>query len=114
VLARINFLLGLGLLILIAFYYAGVYLLIPPVSAIAPGWVKPVAGIALLAAVGITVQLLSMAMSRNAWGCALQTRRAMRPDDLREPGGLCLWPRRHYYAAKGLVIDGMAVSNEQS
>ena len=69
-LARINFLLGLGLLIQITFYFAGVYLLILPLSAIAPAWVKPAAGIAILAAVGVTVQLLSMAMS-NLRGIAL-------------------------------------------
>ena len=62
VFARINFLLGLGLLIQITFYFAGIYLLIAPLSAIAPGWVKPAAGIAILAAAGVTVQLLSMAM----------------------------------------------------
>ena len=63
VFARINFLFSLGLLILIAFYFAGVYLLVLPLSAGAPGWVKPAAGVAVLAAVGLTVQLLSMAMS---------------------------------------------------
>ena len=68
--ARINFLLGLGLLIQITFYFAGVYLLISPLSALAPDWVKPAAGIAILAAAGVTVQLLSMAMS-NLHGIAL-------------------------------------------
>jgi hypothetical protein len=62
-LARINFLLGLGLLIQITLYFAFVYLLIPPLTAVAPDWVKPAAGIAVLAGVGATVQLLSMAMS---------------------------------------------------
>ncbi|MEO8158962.1 MAG: hypothetical protein ABI648_14285 [Betaproteobacteria bacterium] len=61
--ARINFLLGLGLLIQITFYFAGVYLLVRPLSAFAPALVTPVAGIAILAAVGVTVQLLSTAMS---------------------------------------------------
>jgi hypothetical protein len=63
VFARINFLLGFGILILLTFYFAGVYLLVPALSAIAPGWVKPAAGIAILAAVGFTVQLLSTAMT---------------------------------------------------
>jgi hypothetical protein len=63
VFARINFLLGLGLLIQITFYFAGVYLLILPLSAFAPSLAKPAAGLAILAAVGVTVQLLSMAMS---------------------------------------------------
>jgi len=61
--SRINFLLGLGLLIVLAFYFAAVYLLMPALSAVAPGWVKPAAGIAVLAAVGLTVQLLSIAMT---------------------------------------------------
>ena len=61
--SRINFLLGLGLLIQIVFYFAGTYLIVLPLSAIAPNWVTPAAGMAILAAVGITVQLLSMAMS---------------------------------------------------
>jgi hypothetical protein len=113
VLARINFLLGLGLLILIAFYYAGVYLLIPPVSAIAPDWVKPVAGIALLAAVGITVQLLSMAMS-GLRGVALYRQG--------ERAGLTTYVSQAafifghagtLYAAKSLVIDAIPVSGEQ-
>jgi hypothetical protein len=61
--ARINFLLGLGLLIQIVFYFAGTYLIVLPVSAVAPGWAAPAAGAAVLVAVGVTVQLLSMAMS---------------------------------------------------
>ena len=61
--ARINFLLGLGLLILLAFYFATVYLLLPGVSATAPEWVRPAAGIAILSAVALTVQLLAVAMT---------------------------------------------------
>jgi hypothetical protein len=63
VFSRINFLLGLGLLIQIVFYFAGTYLIVLPLSKIAPGWIAPAAGVAILAAVGVTVQLLSMAMS---------------------------------------------------
>ena len=70
VFARINFLLGLGILILIAFYFAGIYLLVLPLSILAPGWVGPAIGLAILTAVGVTVQLLSMAMS-NLRGIAL-------------------------------------------
>jgi FtsH-binding integral membrane protein len=61
--ARINFLLGLGLLIQIVFYFAGTYLIVLPVSAIAPSWAAPAAGVAVLVAAGVTVQLLSMSMS---------------------------------------------------
>ncbi|HKB81770.1 MAG TPA: hypothetical protein VKD04_01040 [Burkholderiales bacterium] len=60
--ARINFLFAAGMLILITFYFAGVYLLVLPLSAVAPDWVKPASGIAILAAVGVTVQLLSVVM----------------------------------------------------
>jgi hypothetical protein len=71
VFARINFLLGLGLLILLAFYFAAVYLLIPALAAVAPGWVRPAAGMAILAAVGLTVQLLSGIALTNLRGVAL-------------------------------------------
>lgn len=113
VFARINFLLGLGLLILIAFYYAGVYLLIPPVSAISPAWVRPVAGIALLAAIGITVQLLSMAMS-GLRGVALYRQG--------EHAGLITYVSQAafvfghagtLYAAMRLAIDAIPVPDEQ-
>lgn len=69
-LSRINFMLGLGLLILIAFYFAGTYLVIRPLAGVAPAWVDPVAGAILLAACALTVQLLSMTMS-NLRGIAL-------------------------------------------
>lgn len=61
--ARINFLLGFGVLVLLTFYFAAAYLLIPALSAIAPEWAKPAAGVAILAAVGLTVQLLSTALT---------------------------------------------------
>lgn len=60
---RINFLLGFGLLTAIAFYFIGSYLVVRPLSAVAPGWVKPVAGVFLLAALGFSVQILSMVQS---------------------------------------------------
>ena len=69
--ARINFLLGLGLLILLAFYFGTVYLLLPALAAAAPGWVKPAAGIAILAAVALTVQFLSSVALTSLYGVAL-------------------------------------------
>jgi len=57
-----NFLLSLGLLILLAFYAVGAYLLLPLLEMSVPAWVKPAGGIAVLAAVALTVQLLSVAM----------------------------------------------------
>jgi len=62
-LTRINFLLGFGLLTAVAFYFIGSYLVLRPLSAIAPGWVRPAAGIFILAALGLTVQILSMVQS---------------------------------------------------
>jgi hypothetical protein len=62
-LARINFLLGTGLLILSVFYFAGSYLIVRPLAHFAPEWGRSIAGIAVLAACGFTVQLLSMVMS---------------------------------------------------
>ncbi len=61
---RINFLLGFGLLITIAFYFIGNYVVARPLAVIAPGWVKPISGVFILAALGLTVQILSMVQSR--------------------------------------------------
>lgn len=61
---RINFLLGFGLLTILVFYFIGSYVLARPLSVIAPGWVKPVSGVFILAALGLTVQILSMVQSR--------------------------------------------------
>ncbi len=63
---RINFLLGFGLLVMILFYFAFSYLVILPLSAIAPDWAGIAAGAAVLASVGLTVQILSIAMSKLA------------------------------------------------
>jgi len=60
---RINFLLGFGLLVVIGFYFVGNYLVVLPLSYIAPNWVKPIAGLAVLVSLGLTVQILSMAVS---------------------------------------------------
>ena len=110
VFARINFLLGLGLLIQITFYFAGVYLLVLPLSAFAPGLVKPVAGIAILAAVGVTVQLLSMTMG-SLRGIALYAK-GERPriatfvsQAVMLIGLICT-----VYAASGLIVDGEPIA----
>ena len=71
-LTRINFLLGVGLLTAISFYFAGSYLIAWPLSHIAPTWVKPIAGVAVLASLALTVQILSMVMS-NMMGVASYT-----------------------------------------
>lgn len=109
--ARINFLIGLGLLILIAFYFAVVYLLIMPLTAIAPGWVKPAAGVSILVAVGITVQLLSMAMS-NLRGIALYGKSE-------HPGALAFMSQAAMiaghigtiYSLSGLLPDGEPITD---
>lgn len=110
VFARINFLLGLGLLIQITFYFAGVYLLVLPLSAFAPGLVKPVAGIAILAAVGVTVQLLSMAMS-NLRGIALYAK-GERPTMLTflSQAVMLVGHIGTIYAASGLLVDGEPIA----
>jgi hypothetical protein len=69
---RINFLLGVGFLAAIGFYFAGNYLIVWPLSHIAPNWVKPIAGVAVLASLALTVQILSMVMS-NMMGVASYT-----------------------------------------
>ncbi|HEV8647047.1 MAG TPA: hypothetical protein VGR01_15920 [Burkholderiales bacterium] len=60
---RINFLLGFGLLVAIGFYFAGSYLVVLPLSSIAPNWAKPIAGLAVLVSLALTVQILSMVVS---------------------------------------------------
>ncbi|MEO8005927.1 MAG: hypothetical protein ABI771_13520 [Betaproteobacteria bacterium] len=61
--ARINFLAGLGMLVLAAFYFVGVYLILVPISSFAPVWGSYLGGALVLIAMGITVQLLATAMS---------------------------------------------------
>lgn len=113
VFARINFLLGLGLLIQIAFYFAGVYLLIQPLSAVAPDWVKPAAGIAILVAVGVTVQLLSMAMS-DLRGIALYAK-GERPGMLAftSQATMIFGHIATIHAASGLIIGGEPIAEMQ-
>lgn len=81
-LTRINFLLGFGLLVVIGFYFAGNYLVVLPLSSIAPNWVKPIAGLAILVSLALTVQILSAVMS-GLMGVASYT-------DTGGPGALAL------------------------
>jgi hypothetical protein len=59
---RINFLLGTGLLVLLAFYFVFSFGVLGPLAGVAQGWVKPVAGAAVLISVGLTVQILAKVM----------------------------------------------------
>ena len=110
---RINFLLALGLLTLTTFYFLVVFLLVPTFTAFAPQWVKPVVGIAVLAAAGLTVQLLSMAMS-GLRGVALYGH-----DE--RPGFtaylsqtiLILGHLVAAYSARGLLIEGAPIAATQ-
>jgi hypothetical protein len=102
-----NFLLSLGLLILLAFYAAGAYLLLPLLAMSAPAWVKPAGGIAVLAAVALTVQLLSVAMG-SLRGIALY-----KPGEHAGPlaylgqGALILGHGVALYAAQNWFVDGL-------
>jgi hypothetical protein len=111
VFARINFLLGLGLLIQITFYFAGVYLLILPLSAVAPDWVKPAAGIAILVAAGVTVQLLSTVMS-SLRGIALYEK-GERAGMLAftSQAAMIFGHAATIYAASGLLIRGEPIAD---
>ena len=60
---RISFLLGLGLLILITIYFAAAFLVVGPLSSVAPGWASFLAGAIVLLTVGMTVNWLSGAIS---------------------------------------------------
>lgn len=62
-LTRLNFLFGFGLLVLLLFYFVFGFLVIPPLASVARDWAGPVAGAAVLISVGLTVQILAMAMS---------------------------------------------------
>jgi hypothetical protein len=110
VFARISFLLALGLLILIAFYFAGLYLLILPLSIGAPSLVRPAAGLAVLAAVGVTVQLLSMAMG-SLRGIALypQGERPGIPAYLSQ-GFFLMGHIASFYFAAGLLVKGEPIA----
>jgi hypothetical protein len=110
VFARINFLLGLGLLIQIVFYFAGIYLLVLPLSAVAPAWVKPAAGLAILAAVGVTVQLLSMAMG-SLRGVALYAKgeHSTMPTFISQ-AAMILGHLGAIYAASGLLVGGEPIA----
>ncbi len=79
---RINFLLGFGVLVAIGFYFAGNYLVVLPLSIIAPNWVKPIAGVAVLISLALTVQILSSVMN-GMMGVASYT-------DTDRPGALAL------------------------
>jgi len=81
-LTRINFLLGFALLVAIGFYFAGSYLVVLPLSSIAPNWAKPIAGLAVLVSLALTVQILSMVVS-GMMGVASYT-------DTDGPGALAL------------------------
>ena len=60
---RLNFLLGVGLLVLIIFYLVGTYVVVGPLSQLAPGWARFAAGAVVLIAVGLTVQFLAKTMT---------------------------------------------------
>ena len=79
---RINFLLGFGVLVAIGFYFAGNYLVVLPLSIIAPNWVKPIAGVAVLISLALTVNILSSVMN-GMMGVASYT-------DTDGPGALAL------------------------
>ena len=108
--ARINFLLGLGLLIQIVFYFAGVYLVVLPLSAVAPAWVRPAGGLTILAAVGVTVQLLSMAMG-SLRGVALYAKgeHSTTPTFISQ-AAIILGHLGSIYAASGLLVGGEPIA----
>ena len=110
---RINFLLGVGLLTAIAFYFAGNYLIVWPLSQIAPTWVKPVAGAVILASLALTVQILSMVMS-NMMGVATytETRRAGALAFSSQTAIVCGHAGLGYIAVE-FFHEGKAVTEEQ-
>ena len=102
-----NFLLGLGLLILLAFYAAGAYLLLPLLEMSAPAWVKPAGGIAVLAAVALTVQLLSVAMGSLRGIALYKAGEHAGPLAYLGQGALILGHAVALYAAQTWFADGL-------
>lgn len=95
---RINFLLGFGLMILIGFYFGFRYLVIAPVAAVAPDWVTIVAGAAVLASLGFTVQILAQVMSGMA-GIATYPQ---------GPGGAAIASQAAFVCGHGALAYGLA------
>ena len=84
-----------------------------PLSAIAPDLVKPAAGIAILAAVGVTVQLLSMAMG-NLRGVALYAK-GERPGTIAftSQAAMIFGHVGTIYTASGLLVRGEPIADAQ-
>lgn len=97
-LTRLNFLLGFGLMVLIAFYFGFRYLVVAPVSALAPGWTGIVGGAAVLASLGLTVQILTQAMSHFS-GIATYPQ---------GPGGLAIASQAALVCGHGALFYGLA------
>jgi hypothetical protein len=64
--ARLNFLLGLGLLVLLAFYFAFAWVTLPLLQLAAPDWVRTAGALAVLVSIGLTVQVLAIAIGALA------------------------------------------------
>lgn len=61
---RVNFLLAVGVLATMAFYLVGRFLIVGPVSLLKPEWSGYVAGVVILAALMLMVQVLARVMDR--------------------------------------------------
>jgi hypothetical protein len=59
--ARLNFLLGFGLLVLLVFYFAFAWVILPPLQLAAPDWARTAGALAVLVSIGLTVQALAIA-----------------------------------------------------
>lgn len=112
-LARINFLAGFGMLVLAAFYYVGVYLILTPISRVAPGWGSFLAGALVLIAMGITVQSLASAISGFAGVARYVAGRSSAPLFFSSQVVLICAHALTIYAVAGLVSDYPPASTVQ-
>jgi hypothetical protein len=107
---RLNFLLGLGFLFVIGFYFVGRYALVFPLSLLIPSWTKPVAGLAVLLGLGLTVQLLALSMGKFAGVASYPSGKAMGSFSIVSQIALACGHAGLIYAGSGIIVDRYPVT----
>ncbi|MEQ1882388.1 MAG: hypothetical protein ABL878_15620 [Burkholderiales bacterium] len=110
---RLNFLLGLGFLIVIGFYFVGRYAIVFPLSLLIPSWTRPVAGLAVLLGLGLTVQLLAISMGKYAGVASYPPGQAMGSFSIASQIALACGHAGLIYAGLNIIEDRYAVSELQ-
>jgi hypothetical protein len=110
---RLNFLLGLGFLIVIGFYFVGRYAIVFPLSFLIPSWTRPVAGFAVLLGLGLTVQLLAISMGKFAGVASYPSGKTMGSLSMVSQIALACGHAGLIYSARGIILDNYPVSEMQ-